>query len=581
MAAPTNASEEGWFHLAVRSVAPSLRDSAAMTYDAKDGYVLLFGGCSKPVCPLPDTWRYMAGAWTNLTGAVAINPTARYGAAMAYDARDGYVVMFGGNAASGALGDTWTFEFGRWTQVATTPATAPSPRYDAGLLYDALDSETVLFGGESGTGAPLSDTWTFAGGAWTNITASAGPAPAARFSAGFGYDALDHLGILFGGTGLCGASCSDTWGFESGRWTNLTAAVGTNVPSPRSEVALTYDVSRGELVLVGGQDTVVLADMWGFTHGLWTYLAANTTTSPGPRADLSAAYDPADGYLLTYGGHSTVGLHVGTWVLLTPLSTTVLPELATVATGQADQFMATSYGGYGSVSFAWNFGDGSPVVTGASAGHTYFVPGTFPVTATATDGLGVTVSAAATIAVVLPPFAVTITASPAAPRVGQTVTFLAAATGGTAPYNFQWSGDVSSCSGLTAPALSCTASVAGTVAVSITVVDVTHRNAVGSTSITFSAAASNLAGRGTTASLGSSTSGLPSTFTSAYLTVAIFAACAVGVVTYRAGRRREAARNALRPLCYAVPAWSETPADFPDGTPSSRDDASDRPSLLE
>src|ERR1700691_5682623 len=76
---PANASDEGWYHLTVHSASPALRDDASEAFDAKDGYVLLFGGCSKPVCPLLDTWKYQAGMWTNLTGGVGINPTARYG----------------------------------------------------------------------------------------------------------------------------------------------------------------------------------------------------------------------------------------------------------------------------------------------------------------------------------------------------------------------------------------------------------------------------------------------------------------------------------------------------------------------
>jgi PKD repeat protein len=40
-----------------------------------------------------------------------------------------------------------------------------------------------------------------------------------------------------------------------------------------------------------------------------------------------------------------------------------------------------------------NFGDGSPTVTGLTASHTYYVPGTFTVTGTVTDSLGATASA--------------------------------------------------------------------------------------------------------------------------------------------------------------------------------------------
>jgi PKD domain-containing protein/galactose oxidase-like protein/SprB-like repeat protein len=577
---PANASDEGWYHLTVHSASPALRDDASETFDVKDGYVLLFGGCSKPVCPLLDTWKYQAGMWTNLTGGVGINPTARYGAAMVYDARDGYVVMFGGESATGALGDTWSFEYGRWTQVATTSSTAPSPRHDAGIIYDALDSEVILFGGESGTGAPLSDTWAFAGGVWTNLTASAGPAPPARFSAGFAYDSSTRMGVLFGGTGLCGSFCSDTWSFEAGHWTNLTTAAGTSVPSPRAEATLAYDPGRGELVLIGGEDGITLSDTWGFVHGAWLYLPANTSYAPGARANVAAVFDPPDGYLLTYGGHSSAGLRSGTWVFLTPLTLSVVPTLTMALTGEADQFTAPVAGGFGTVNVSWNFGDGSPVVAGTSSGHTYFSAGTYPVIATGTDALGVTVSASATITVELPPLAVAISASPDAPLVGQTVTLLAAASGGTAPYSYQWSGDVAGCSGLTMPTLSCAPAAAGTLQVSVTVVDQDLRSVASTASIPIAAGSTGLAGHGATASLGSPDPGLSTAFTSIYLSLAIFAACAVGVFTYRAGRRREAARNAIRPHCYAVPAWSETPADFSAGAAPPSAGETDEPSYL-
>jgi PKD repeat protein len=42
---------------------------------------------------------------------------------------------------------------------------------------------------------------------------------------------------------------------------------------------------------------------------------------------------------------------------------------------------------------AINFGDGSPTVTGLTASHTYYLPGSFTVTGTVTDSLGATASA--------------------------------------------------------------------------------------------------------------------------------------------------------------------------------------------
>ncbi|MCI4339971.1 MAG: PKD domain-containing protein [Thermoplasmata archaeon] len=577
---PTNATGEGWYHPKLTGPAPSPRDGASAAYDAKDGYLVLFGGCAKPLCPLFDTWKFQAGGWANLTSSVGIPPTGRSAAAMAYDARDGYVVLFGGTGSAGVLGDTWTFQYGRWTQVATTPATAPSPRTGMGLVYDPVDSRVILYGGAGATGAPLSDTWSFAGGVWTNLTPTIGAAPPARFSAGFAFDSIDHTAILFGGSGVCGVSCADTWSYVGSHWSNLTASVGTNVPSARSAATLAFDDGRGVTVLIGGQNGAPLSDTWAYAHGVWTYLSANTSSSLGARASVAAAFDPTDGYLVAYGGHSATALKSGTWLLLTPLSGIVVPSLTVVTPGVADQFVATVSGGYGIRNVTWNFGDGTAIVIGPSTGHTYFATGSFPVTITVTDGLGVTVSAAVTITVQLPPFTVAISASPGSPVVGQTVTLLATPSGGTGPYVFQWSGDVGTCAGATAATLTCTAAAPRTLQLAITVTDTAHRSASGSAAITFAAASTGVTGSSPTTSVGSGGSGLSPTFTSIYLAFAIFAACAVGVFTYRAGRRREAARKAeLRPLCYAVPAWSETPADFGAAAPAPADAPADDPDL--
>src|SRR5215469_15862905 len=53
-------------------------------------------------------------AWTNRTAGV--EPSPRWGAMAAYDAADGYLVVFGGIGNShGALRDTWTWANGKWT----------------------------------------------------------------------------------------------------------------------------------------------------------------------------------------------------------------------------------------------------------------------------------------------------------------------------------------------------------------------------------------------------------------------------------------------------------------------------------
>jgi hypothetical protein len=52
--------------------------------------------------------------WTKQ--APATRPPTRGGAAMAYDAATGTVVLFGGDNRHGVLGDTWTWDGTTWTR---------------------------------------------------------------------------------------------------------------------------------------------------------------------------------------------------------------------------------------------------------------------------------------------------------------------------------------------------------------------------------------------------------------------------------------------------------------------------------
>lgn len=83
------------------------------------------------------------------------------------------VVVFGGYDGTDSLSDTWTFEGTTWTEV--TVATAPAARNGQAMATLGTTS-AVLFGGYDGT-ASLSDTWVFNGSSWTQ---SAATGPSAR-----------------------------------------------------------------------------------------------------------------------------------------------------------------------------------------------------------------------------------------------------------------------------------------------------------------------------------------------------------------------------------------------------------------
>lgn len=131
--------------------APSPRDSPGMVYDARGGYFLLFGGQSTMGCggtctvPYNDTWTYGAGHWTRLNLSIAPSPRSQFG--MVYDGLTGQVVLFGGIAPNGYnFGDMWSFYGGIWHNITATAGTPPA-RHQQVMVYGGRDHYILRFGG--------------------------------------------------------------------------------------------------------------------------------------------------------------------------------------------------------------------------------------------------------------------------------------------------------------------------------------------------------------------------------------------------------------------------------------------------
>jgi hypothetical protein len=304
-------------------VNPPSRSGAMMTYDAKDGYVLLFGGAPGNGCATApsrqcnDTWKFQAGAWTNITPFVS--PPARYGGGMTYDAKDGYVVLFGGLEQSTYLSDTWKFVGGVWTNISSTASTPPLPRNDLGMTYDAKDGYIVLFGGycPQCTGGHAGDTWKFVGGSWTQLSPSA--SPSARNSMSMTYDAKDGYVVLFGGDGCSQPTCgAETWTFSGGTWTQLSPG---SAPVYRYRAAMGFDAKDGYVVLFGGNTPLTSIqhdDTWEFVGGVWTNVTATAGAMPG-QSYTTMTYDPAAKAIVMLGNvyyPFTWEFSKGSWMLL-------------------------------------------------------------------------------------------------------------------------------------------------------------------------------------------------------------------------------------------------------------------------
>ncbi len=284
------------------------RAYTSLAYDARDGYVLAFGGQSTNGQPLGDTWKYGFGSWSLIL--TATEPSPRWGAAMDYDAASGTVILFGGTNGVTYFNDTWSYSGGVWTNLGLTHA--PSPRAFASMSYDAnvVDNYTVLFGGLAGS-TYFGGTWEFHHGAWTNLTALVlGTPPPAMGGSGMDYD--NHIGqvVLFGGIGAGGYD-SVTYQYKNLTWSVLT----TTGPSAVAYPGLAYDRAATELVLFGGYNGASYSGQtWVMTNETWSGPLA--TSGPSARDGASMVFDGLhkDFYVVQWGGYSGGGVYASdTW----------------------------------------------------------------------------------------------------------------------------------------------------------------------------------------------------------------------------------------------------------------------------
>jgi Tfp pilus assembly protein PilV len=108
-----------------------------------------------------QTWTW-DGGWKQVTGSES--PTARYATAMAYDAKSGRVILFGGKTTLSYLDDVWAFDGARWTRL--NPATRPSARRHH--LMASVSQGVLLVGGD-GDRANFADAWTWDGTDWQSV----------------------------------------------------------------------------------------------------------------------------------------------------------------------------------------------------------------------------------------------------------------------------------------------------------------------------------------------------------------------------------------------------------------------------
>jgi pimeloyl-ACP methyl ester carboxylesterase len=287
---------------------PNVWAGHSMAYDSKNGYVLLFGGVDADLQYSAETWMWNGTNWVKLNPRSI--PPARSWAAMTYDEERGEVVLFGGSGWNDPLTDTWVWNGNNWTQKHTTS----SPRNAYGgygmMAYDHARKQVVWHGGTDGVSIP-NETWTWNGEQWTKkfplIT------PPLRSWSSMVYDHARERVMIFGGHSQGG---NDTWLWNGAEW---TLSSPSNSPSPRSSHTMAYDSYDNTIVLHGGQDSrgIAITDTWVWNGTAWRQV--NAATTPAFTFPVMA-YDSVRRQLVMLagdGGRLAGGeTHNETWVFL-------------------------------------------------------------------------------------------------------------------------------------------------------------------------------------------------------------------------------------------------------------------------
>jgi len=260
--------------------------------------------------------------WTHETQS---GPSPRNSSAMAYDAADGKVVLFGGVGASGELlSDTWVWDGTNWTEEH--PATSPPALFGIALAYDAADSKMVLYGALQDNKPPSfghSETWVWDGNNWAQEHPATNPF--VFYDSSMAFNAADGKLVLVGGFPHI-----NDWVYFTYAWdgTNWTEEPGELLPDPNWTEVYDYPNQGVSLAYDSEQEKVVMVQQgynppfYSFRTSVWNgnnWTPETPAQSPMPRVGQAMAYDAANKEVVLFGGFGSGSRLLGdTWVWRKP-----------------------------------------------------------------------------------------------------------------------------------------------------------------------------------------------------------------------------------------------------------------------
>lgn len=495
------------------TIFPPARSAGAFAWDAADSEMILFGGANYYGTQDSDTWAFSGGHWTQLSPSNV--PQARYASGMAYDAADGYLVMYGGytTQAGGAygsgifeFGDLWEFKSGNWKHLPVQGTFGtPSNLSDPNMAYDAYDGYVVMFGGrENHPPAYAPYTWEYNGGNWYNLSSSVAPPTwncgSIICSYQMAFDTKDRKVVYE--TPTSGGS-EQTWLFQSGTWSQDTAATppngwdggmdydaadsyvlyfgGTNIGGNQGWIfpgILSASISPNQPGVDQGQTLTLTADVQGGAPGysyLWTQLPSGCnpanqnaiTCQPNAQGTWQTTVQVTDS-----GGRVVTSSALSMTVSAPPTVSTPAGSEPFSDVNEQVSFTTSVSGGPGTyLVYNWDqLPTGCPSANSSSLACTPTSVGSYFVQVTATDGNHDTKQSSAISYQVLSNPSVSLAENHSVIDIGESLKFWANASGGTGTYTYTFNNLPSGCISANVSILTCRPQLSAT-GVTVTVVD--------------------------------------------------------------------------------------------------------------
>lgn len=231
--------------------------------------------------------------------AATNGPTGREATAMAFDPIRNRTLLYGGGSGFGAfLADTWTWDGATW--IPQFLATGPGPRVGHAMVFHEQRGTVLLFGGTDGFNF-VPGLWEWNGVNWSQVS-TGGPV---RGGHAMSYDPTRNKVVMFGGSP--GVLAGDTWEWDASGW----SLVATSGPAARNQAGLAFDRIAGRMLLFGGSGNLsVLGDTWSWNGVSWSQLNVN---GPSPRHSATMASYDARGSIVLFGGYGVSGCLADCW----------------------------------------------------------------------------------------------------------------------------------------------------------------------------------------------------------------------------------------------------------------------------